>query len=232
MTALAIGNELYLSSSVKGGSFIYYEKNKDNPLYQCLVQCQIQFAAAGGDEAEEHKNGASCVSPAHLHSVDCHCQYRCSSNQIAYYRLQGECMTGYAYFQDHPDAKDLSGGYWATVKNSDQDNLAFENIEMFDPCELSSPTVLTSSSPSYTCSRVHCTDAGFAKIGATEYLGEDNPAQFGCAQLAKTINCTPVTKKDFKEVSLDENSITFSQPHLQCTVSEPQRKKRALEIAA
>lgn len=43
-------------------------------------------------------------------------------------------MTGYAFFQDHPNWTDLSGGIWVSVENGDEKNYPIDRIKVIDPC--------------------------------------------------------------------------------------------------
>ncbi|KAF2738246.1 hypothetical protein EJ04DRAFT_573957 [Polyplosphaeria fusca] len=118
MTALTLGNEVYLSSSLKGGPFVYFANDPENPVYKELNECQLRLTRDNPDveEGTKHQKDASC----------------------------GEIMALYSYFTEYSGdrAKErLKDTRVVTVKNSKRwgpknsnTPLKYEDIQRFDPC--------------------------------------------------------------------------------------------------
>ncbi|KAF2792046.1 hypothetical protein K505DRAFT_339017 [Melanomma pulvis-pyrius CBS 109.77] len=89
MTALAVGNEIYLSSSLKGGLFLLHARDMKNPVYSELHQCHVDLQQQFKDNklTVDHMNSANCVRDLQTQ--------------------QGEILALYAYFAAHND--DIEG---------------------------------------------------------------------------------------------------------------------------
>ncbi|KAF2121546.1 hypothetical protein BDV96DRAFT_594735 [Lophiotrema nucula] len=118
MTALPVKNVLYLSSEVKGGPLMLDAKDKKNPVYQELLQCQTALNALGRTLKgirQDHQNAASC----------------------------GEMFALYAYFTENVDKDKISRlkeqpiatvrhlDTWNTDGNREMD---YDRIVRYDPC--------------------------------------------------------------------------------------------------
>lgn len=68
VTVLAFGNEINISSSMKGKGAFAYEYPQSN-VVKALQLCQITWEAGGGGEDQLHKNSGNCgeVMAAQLH---------------------------------------------------------------------------------------------------------------------------------------------------------------------
>lgn len=69
MAALGIGNEIYFSSSVKGGSFVYDDNSRDLAVAIALRNCQIGLQDFSPDItiSEKHRTKASCAEVLAVH---------------------------------------------------------------------------------------------------------------------------------------------------------------------
>ncbi|KAH7138735.1 hypothetical protein B0J11DRAFT_574689 [Dendryphion nanum] len=168
MTAMAVGSNIFLSSSLKGGSFVYHGNDENNPVWRELRLCQTvlndRFSGQVPDDLKRnrwnwprHNNGANC----------------------------GEIMVLYAFFADRSgdsigedlrrklgDAEnELRGAHIVTVKNTQasehrKGNLRYtvepsDKTVRFDPC-------------------------------GTAEEGENQPKFFGCFQTTRGFGLRPI----------------------------------------
>jgi len=62
MTILAVGEEIFLSSSQKGVDYTY-KMAQDTPVRQSLEMCRLVWRDQGQEAQDEHKNKGSCGEP-------------------------------------------------------------------------------------------------------------------------------------------------------------------------
>jgi hypothetical protein len=208
LTGLAINGELYLHSSLKGGAFIYLPDNINNPARKAVIACQTVWNIAKGrpadsdENTDRHQNLASCVS--HLLGM-LGVDPRARKQMLGRFKAhgqQGEAMCAYSYFQDHPEATDISGGVWVAVDNGSpmRTDITFEGIAVKDPC---------------------------GKDVMPEELEAGSAARFGCMQLTKELKVDAIRDNvGFIDFLIPEDQVkTFSNPHLQCAAPAPARAR-------